>query len=104
MRKPPTMGPAATANPPRIPGMANAAPLRSGGKMLVMIAICCGVIIAPPTPCRARAMISWVGSWARPQKADATVNSAMPARKRRLGPKMSPSLPEVIRSAANTRT
>ena len=65
-----------------------------------MTASISGAIKAPPTPCKARAAISWDGFWAIPQKAEAAVNSANPATKRLRGPKMSPNLPPVIRSAA----
>ncbi len=50
-------------------------------------------IAAPPTPCTPRETISQSGVVAAPQKAEASVNSAIPLRKTRLRPSRSPSEP-----------
>ena len=62
----------------------------------------CGVRAAAPTPCSARAAISWPGVCAAPHSAEATANSARPAVNSRRGPNMSPSRLAMISSAANT--
>lgn len=48
--------------------------------------------------CSARAAISIVGVGARPHRAEASVNPVLPTRNTRLRPKMSPSLPPVMRN------
>ena len=62
-----------------------------------------GARIAAPKPWAPRARMSWVGSWASPLKAEATVNATMPAANMLRGPKMSPSRPEVMSSTAYIR-
>ena len=72
----------------------------SGAKRLVIIGRPCGAMSAAPSPCAARARMSWVGSCATPLSADATVNVPTPATKRARGPNMSPSRADVMRSTA----
>ena len=67
--RPPRVGPAIVATPATAPQMPNAAPRRSAGKTVVMIASVCGISSAAPTPCTARNAISRPGVGARPQAA-----------------------------------
>ena len=57
-RTPPRIGPTRVATPAVAPHSAIAWPRRSAGKIRVMIAIVCGVIIAAPRPWTTRATIS----------------------------------------------
>ena len=83
--------------------MANTPPRRSAGKRVVMMGNPCGARIAAPNPWAPRARMSCVGSWARPLKAEAMVNTTMPATNMLRGSKMSPSRPEVISRTAYIR-
>jgi hypothetical protein len=60
-----------------------------------------GFIIAAPTPCRIRQVISSSGELASPHSSDATVNTTSPATKIRRRPSRSASLPPVSMNAAN---
>jgi len=82
MMKPPSVGPATVATPATAPHIPIAAPRLAGGNMTLMTARVCGVSIAPPTPWMTRPAISWLVSWARPQRAEAIVNTARPATNR----------------------
>src|SRR5262249_879917 len=62
-----------------------------------------GFSSAPPTPCTARAAISWLSVVASAQAADASVKIARPTRKIRFRPNRSPSLPPSRMRAANVR-
>jgi hypothetical protein len=77
------------------------APARSrGGKVTWMIERIWGNMIAPISPWSTRDPISMPGLWASPQRAEASVNPAMPMMNRRLRPKMSPRRPPVISMTA----
>ena len=87
-------------SPATDPQTPRAAPRERGGKTRVIIAIVCGVIIAPPTPCTARAAISQPIEGARPQAADASVKTTSPQTNTGLGPNLSPSRPVTSSSTA----
>ena len=55
---PPRIGPTRVATPAVAPQMPMAAPRRSGGKIRVMTAMVCGVIMAAPRPWTTRAAMS----------------------------------------------
>jgi hypothetical protein len=99
---PPMVGPAMVARPATPPQMPMAAPRRVAGKAAMMTAIVCGSSSAEPRPWTARAAISSVAVWARPQVAEATVKTATPAMNRFRRPRRSPSRPAVIISTAST--
>ncbi len=101
--RPPRVGPAIVATPATAPQTPNAAPRRSGGKVLVMMVRVCGMSMAAPRPWTARNPISQPGPGAKPHAADATVNTAMPMANMIRGPIRSPSRPEVMTSTARTR-
>ena len=60
-----------------------------------------GSMAAAPTPCNARAAMSWLASAANPHAADASPNSASPVTNSCRAPKRSPSTPAESISAAN---
>ena len=76
-------------------------PRSFGGNVAVMIDSVAGFISAAPTPCTARAPMRKPAVEASPQASDERVKIASPITKIRRRPKRSPSLPPVIRSAAN---
>ena len=78
---PPRIGPTSVATPAVAPHSAIAWPRRSDGKIRVMIAIVCGVIIAAPSPWKTRAMIrpSMRAGQAAP-RARTSVNTVRPSR------------------------
>ncbi|CFO94489.1 Uncharacterised protein [Bordetella pertussis] len=57
----------------------------------------CGINTPAPTPCKARAAISCHGVTANPHKADASVNSPIPAINSRRRPNRSPRRAPLIR-------
>ena len=72
---------------PETPAQMPSAFARSwGGKVTVMIDSVPGMSSAPPTPCSARATISWVGVVDRPHANENTVKTTSPARNIRLRP------------------
>ena len=60
----------------------------------------CGMSMAEPAPCTARAAISQPMPGASADAADATVNSPIPATNNRRRPNLSPSAAAVISSTA----
>ena len=98
------IGPATEAEPTTPPNIPKTLPRSSGGKDTWMIARICGTIRPAVAPWRNRAAMSMSGPLARPHHADASVNPPMPMMKIFLRPKMSPSLPPVISTAANAST
>ena len=98
MMNPASTGPPTVASPSMGPNRPNALPSMSRGKVLVMMAMPCGMSSAPNAPCTARAMISRLGSGDRPATADATVNPVMPIRNSRRWPNRSPSRPPTTSS------
>ena len=77
---PPRIGPTRVATPAVAPHSDIAAPRRSAGKIRVMIAIVCGVIIEAPRPCTTRAAISISMLPVRPHHSDASVKTVRPTR------------------------
>ena len=68
------------ATPAVAPHSAIAWPRRSAGKIRVMIAIVCGVIIAAPRPWKTRAMISPSMVPVSPHHSDESVKTVRPSR------------------------
>ena len=66
------------ATPAVAPHSAIALPRRAAGKMRVMIAIVCGVIIEAPSPCTTRATISSSIELVSPHHRDASVKTVSP--------------------------
>ena len=91
------------ATPATAPHTPNAAPRRSAGNVFVMIVRVCGMSMAAPRPWTARNAISHPGLGARPQAAEAAVNTAIPLVNMIRGPTRSPSLPAVMTRTASTR-
>ncbi len=77
---PPTIGPTNVATPAVAPHRAIALPRRCAGKIRVMIAIVCGVIIEAPRPCTTRAMMSPSIVVVRPHARLARVKTVSPIR------------------------
>ena len=77
-RTPPRIGPTSVATPAVAPHSAIAWPRRSAGKIRVMIAIVCGVIIAAPRPWTTRATISISMVPVSPHHSDASVKTVRP--------------------------
>ena len=98
---PPTSGPIATAAPTVAPQMPKAVPRSRPWNSCEMIASETANIAAPPIPCTPRARISQSGDCAAPQRAEASVKSAIPPRKTRLRPSRSPSEPALSSVAAS---
>ncbi len=91
--------------PPAAPTALNTAMARArsrgSGNSDTSIPSTTAVVIAPPTPCSARAAISTPGEVATPHSTDATVNTARPAVNIRLRPTRSPSRPASSNSPPN---
>ena len=79
-RTPPTSGPTSVATPAVAPHSAIARPRRSDGKIRVMIAIVCGVIIAAPRPWNTRATIRPSIVPVRPHHSEDSVKTVSPSR------------------------
>ncbi|GAA2087212.1 hypothetical protein GCM10009725_23930 [Aeromicrobium tamlense] len=77
---PPRTGPTSVATPAVAPHSAIARPRLAGGKVRVMTAIVCGVIIEAPRPCTTRAMISHSTESVRPHHSEDRVKTARPVR------------------------
>ena len=75
---PPRIGPTSVATPAVAPHSAIALPRRAAGKMRVMIAIVCGVIIEAPRPWTTRATISSSTVLVSPHHSDASVKTVSP--------------------------
>ncbi len=101
-RRPPKVGPAIVATPATAPQMPSAVPRRSAGNVATMRAMVCGISMAAPSPCRARAPISSAGFWEIPHSRLATVKTATPKMKTVRCPRRSPSRPAVMSSTART--
>ena len=97
---PPTSGPIAIARPPTPPQMPSARPRRSGATAAERIVSVSGVMIAPPTPCTARAMSSAFAEVESAANADAPVKSRRPSTNMRRRPNRSPSAAPVSSSTA----
>ena len=78
--RPPAIGPTRVATPAVAPHNDIAVPRRSIGKMRVMTAIVCGVIMLAPSPWKTRAMISPSIVDVSPHHRDAAVKTASPIR------------------------
>ncbi len=100
---PPSTGPVTEASPAASANRPNTPPRSCGGNSAGTSASVCGVIIAPPTPCSARAATSHSIDGASPQSAEAAVNSPTPSRNIRRRPKMSPARPDGSRNSAKTK-
>ena len=102
VRMPPSRRPNA-APPAAMPPQTPRAFVRSSpsGKVVVMIDSAAGETSAAPRPCRPRARMSIVPDCASPSSSDAKVNSAMPARNRRLRPSRSAARPPSSRKPPN---
>jgi hypothetical protein len=74
------IGPSSVATPAVAPHRAIALPRRSAGKIRVITAIVCGVIIAAPMPWTTRAMISISMLPLRPHHSEDAVKIARPTR------------------------
>ena len=77
-RTPPRIGPTSVATPAVAPQRAIALPRRATGKIRVMIAIVCGVIIEAPSPCTTRARMSISTDRVSPHHRDASVKTIRP--------------------------
>ena len=77
---PPRIGPTSVATPAVAPHSAIAWPRRSAGKIRVMIAIVCGVIIAAPRPWKTRATIRPSTVPVSPHHSEDSVNTVRPSR------------------------
>ena len=75
-------------------------PRRDSGYASLISTRLSGVAILPPAPCAARAAIRLATMGLTAQAAEATVNSATPARKTRRRPNRSPSAVPARISAA----
>ena len=78
--RPPRSGPTSVATPAVAPQSDMAWPRWSAGKVRVMTAMVCGVIIEAPRPWTTRATTSQVIVPVSPHQSDAAVNSVRPAR------------------------
>ena len=98
---PPTSGPIASAMAETPAQMPIAWPRSRGANVAVMIESDAGFISAAPTPWTMRAPIRKPAFGARPQASEEAVKIPIPTMKISFRPYRSPSLPPVIRSAAN---
>ena len=83
---PPSTGPTATATPVVAPKYANAVPRSRPVNAPDSRASAVANMIAPPTPCAARASDRNSTVGARPQNSDPTVNTSVPIANSRLRP------------------
>jgi len=72
---------------------------RSSGNALVSAAIPTGKLMAAPTPCSTRKRMTMPAESDRAAASDVTPNTATPASRTRLRPRMSPSRPPGIMNA-----
>ena len=98
---PPTSGPNATASPAMPLQAPMKAPRRFAGTPALRIVSVSGVMIAPPTPCAARAAISAWALGASAAAADEIVKMPRPIASMRRRPKRSPSAAPVRSRTAN---
>ena len=100
---PPSTGPTATATPVIAPSRPKATALSRPWKACAIRASEVANMIAPPTPCPARAAMRNTGPLARPQASDPAVNTARPIANNSRRPNMSASEPAMSRNAARVR-
>ncbi len=100
---PPRIGPEAMATDDAPAQKPTAWARRSAGNVARRMARVCGSSMAPNSPWTTRKATSWVSDPDSPQARDARANPVVPARKMRLRPKRSPSLPPVISPVATAR-
>ena len=98
---PPTTGPIATAAPVTAPNTPKAVPRSRPWKAWASSASEVAYIIAPPTPCTARARLSISGVVESPQTAEEAVNTISPSVNTRRRPIRSATEPAVSRKAAS---
>ncbi len=98
---PPTTGPIATAAPVTAPNTPKAVPRSRPWKAWAKSASEVENIIAPPTPCTARARLSISGVVDKPQMAEEAVNTISPSTNTRRRPIRSATDPAVSRKAAS---
>jgi hypothetical protein len=98
----PSVGPSAPATAPVAPQTATATGIFPGGNARRTSASDDGMSTAPPTAWTTRKAISTPALGATAHRTEATVNRAEPARKARLCPIRSASLPTGTSNAANT--
>ena len=97
---PPSTGPTATAIPVIAPNTPKAMPRSLPWNALDKSASDVANMIAPPTPCPARASVRNRGLGASPHSSEPVVKIATPTAKTRRRPSRSASEPAVSRSAA----
>lgn len=102
VRSPPATGPRAAASPPIAVQPRTAATRRSAGAAASSRPSEDGTSVAAPAACTTRAATSHHTPGAAAHAADASVNTATPRRKARLGPVRSASPPAGTSSAAKT--
>ena len=95
IRMPPASGPIASATAETAAQIPSARGCSSAGKALQTSASESDSIGAAPAPCRTRPRISVVASPAAPETTEPAAKTAMPKKKTRLRPNMSPSRPAV---------
>ncbi len=78
-------------------------PRSCGGNTTVMMASVVGRTAAPPTPMSARKAMSIPGVVAKAQAVDAMTKMTRPMMRTFLRPYLSPRMPQVNSSEANTR-
>ncbi len=101
--QPARMGPPTEDRPMTGPNMPNAACISLGGNISLIMPRPCGSMTAPNSPWTTRAAINSSGPWATAHSSDPTVKPTAPMMNILLRPKMSPSLPPVIRPTAIAR-
>ncbi|MGI3201496.1 hypothetical protein ACRJ4W_29935 [Streptomyces sp. GLT-R25] len=102
-RKPPRTGPSAVPTTDVVPQIPIATPRsRSSSKVSRISASVEGIIVAAPTARKARAVISIPGEDAKAAIVDAAPKTTRPARKSRLCPTRSPSVPVPSSRPADT--
>ncbi len=105
VRTPPSRTPAAPPEPATAPQTPSAL-LRSAPSLKVVATIerAAGERIAAPSPCTARAAISWPGLAARPPASEASAKRISPPMKRRRRPSRSASRPPSRRKPPKVST
>jgi hypothetical protein len=101
--QPPSTGPSAVVSAPAPAQVPMARPRSASGKDAAISARLPGTISAPPTPCAARAAMREAEPGAAAQPAEASANTAMPARNTRRRPKRSPAAPPTSTKAPSMR-
>ena len=101
MITPPSTGPTATAAPVTAPKTPKAVPRSRPWKAWAISASEVANIIAPPTPCTARARLSISGVVEKPHTAEERVKTTRPVANSSRRPNRSASAPAVSRKAAS---